>query len=173
MAATINAYVPDQGELSITLTSANITAIAAFTTAEAIIVDNALRSFRRTNSPQRGFDSTRVTGSTTPILTVGDTVDNEEWEAIFVDDYSEGLAGEFGTDLLAAYEIFNELFVARESLGLFTYTPAGGATGDIEYTLTSPQILSVGTPDIDADQVTPNETAVQFASTGHTFAAHS
>lgn len=172
MAKTANAYVPDQGEVEITLSAGNVSAIAAFTTAESIIVDGAVRSFRRTNNPERPVVSTKVTGDTTPITTVGDTVEHETWELVLVDDYSSGAAGEWGTDDLAAVEIFKELFNARETPGGLKCTPAGGSAANIEITLVDAEIIAVGTPDIDADQDGPAEVVVMITSSSHTTAAH-
>jgi hypothetical protein len=172
MAKTINAFVADQGEVAITISAANVSAIAAFTTAEEIVIDGAVRSFERTNNPERSVESTRVTGSTTPIVTAGDTVPHETWELVLVDDYHEGAAGEWGTDLLAAVEIFEELFAARQDPGGLQCTPAGGATGDIETTLVAPRIVAVGQPVIDADATVPATVTVLIAAESHTSAAH-
>ena len=172
MPKTINAFVPDQGEVAITLSAANVSAIAAFTTAEEIIIDGAVRSFQRTNNPERSVESTRVAGSTTPIVTAGDTIPHETWELVLVDDYREGAAGEWGTDLLAAVEIFEELFAARQDPGAFQCTPAGGATGDIETSLVSPRIVAVGQPVIDADATTPATVTIMIAAESHSNAAH-
>jgi len=102
MPKTANAYSGDQGEVVVTISAGNVSAIAAFTTAEDITIDGAVRSFKRTNDPERPFEFTKVTGDTSPILTVGDSVENETWELILVDDYFAGLTGEWGTDNLAA-----------------------------------------------------------------------
>lgn len=172
MAKTANAYVPDQGEVEITISAGNVTAIAALTTAEAIIIDGAVRSFKRTNNPERPVVSTKVTGSTTPITIVGDTLEHELWELVLVDDYYSGAAGEWGTDSLAAVEIFKEFFEARETPGGLKCTPAGGGSANIEITLVDAEILSVGLPDIDADQDGPAQVVVTLSSSSHTTAAH-
>jgi hypothetical protein len=173
MAKTINAYVPDQGEVEITLSAANITAVGApFVTAESIVLDGVVRSFERTNNPERPHEATRVTGDTTPIVTVGNTVPEETWQLVIVDDYHSGAAGEWGTDDLAAVEIFQELFDHRSDPGGLKATPAGGATANIEITLVSPRILSVSVPVINADATRPAEVTVMFTAEGHTLAAH-
>jgi hypothetical protein len=46
-----------------------------------------------------------------------------------VDDYFSGAAGEWGTDDLAAVEIFYELLANNEDPGGLKCTPAGGALG--------------------------------------------
>ena len=48
----------------VTISAGNVSAIAAFTTAEDIIIDGAVRSFKRTNDPERPFEFTKVTGDT-------------------------------------------------------------------------------------------------------------
>lgn len=172
MTKTVNAYVPDQGEVAITLSAANVSAIAAFSTAEEIIIDGVVRSFQRTNDPERPVESTKVTGSTTPIVTAGDSIPHETWELIIVDDYYEGATGEWGTDTLAAAQIFEELFAARQDPGAFQCTPAGGANGDIEISLTTPRIVSVGMPVTDADATTPATITIMLSAEGHSLAAH-
>ena len=172
MTKTANAYVSDQGEVAITLSAANITAIAAFTTAEEIVLDGSVRSFKRTNNPELAFSETMVTGDTDPIITVGDNAPGERWELVLVDDYYEGAAGEWGTDNLAAVEIFRELWNARQHPSAFQCTPAGGATSDIEITLETPKVLAVGRPEIDADATTPAEVTVLIAAAASSEAAH-
>ena len=54
MAKTANAYISDLGEVEVTISAANVTAVSAFTTAESIVVDGAVRMFVRTNSPKIG-----------------------------------------------------------------------------------------------------------------------
>ncbi len=173
MTKTINSYVSDGGEVAVTLSAANVSAVAAFTTAEEIIIDGAVRSFSRTNTPLRTVAETKVTGDTTPIVTRStNKSEGERWELRLVDDYYAGAAGEWGTDLLAAVEIFKELDAANQDPGGLQCTPAGGATGDIEITLTNPKLLGLGLPGIDADATDPNEVSVFFAADGHTTAAH-
>jgi hypothetical protein len=53
MPKTINAYVSDLGEVEVTLNAGNVAAVAAFTTAESIVIDGAVRTFQRTNSPKK------------------------------------------------------------------------------------------------------------------------
>jgi hypothetical protein len=98
--------------------------------------------------------------------------EGERWELRLIDDYFAGSAGEWGTDDLAAVEIFYELDKAGQNPGGLQCTPAGGATGDIEITLTNPKLLGLDLPGIEADATTPNEVSVFFAADGHTTAAH-
>lgn len=173
MTKTVNAYKSDQGELVVTISSANVTAIAAFTTAEDITLDGALRYFRRTNNPQRNVSQTRVTGDLNPIVTRSSSKPEAElWEIGLVDDYYAGNAGEWGTDSLSAVEIFKEMDEADQDPGGIAGTPAGGATGDIEITLVNPVLLGLGVPEIDADAQDPNEIPVYLAADSHTTAAH-
>ena len=172
MAKTINSYVADQGEVEITISAGNVSAIAAFTTAESIILDGAVRSFKRTNNPERTTTSMRVTGDTTPIVVTNNTIPHETWELVLVDDYHSGAAGEWGTDDLSAVEIFRELFTAREAPGGLKCTPAGGSAANIETTLADPAILSVSEPDIDADSTEPATVTVMISASASSKAAH-
>jgi hypothetical protein len=173
MAKTINTYVADQGEVEVTLSAANVAASAALTTAEAIIIDGAVRAFRRTNSPQRSLVFTKVTGDQDPISTrSGGKQEGELWELVLTDDYYSGAAGEWGTDDLAAVEIFLALDNANQDPGGLKCTPAGGATTNVEITLTNPKLLGVGVPEINADATNPAEVIVYFGADGHTEAAH-
>ena len=172
MAKTANSYVADQGEVVVTLSAANIVAVTAFTTAESITLDGAVRAFRRTNNPELPVAETKVTGDTSPIVTAGKTKPAEQWELVLIDDYSEGAAGEWGTDSLSAYEIFWELFSNSQHPDAIECTQAGGATGDIETTLTNPKLKAVGHAEINADSTTPAETTIMLVSETHTKAAH-
>lgn len=174
MTKTTSGYIPDLGEVVITISAANVTAVAAFTTAEDIILDGTVRSFRRTNNPEKPLGRTNVTGDNAPILTRSTRQNAEErWELVLVDDYSEGAAGEWGTDNLSAVEIFMELLDNDQDPGGLACTPAGGATGDIEYTLTNPRLLYVSVPEIDADTEELAVVTVGLAAEAHTTAAHS
>lgn len=174
MPKTQNAYVPDQGEVVITISADNVSSIAAFTTAEDIVIDGVVRRFERANDPSRAVETTRVTGDITPIATVSDSVGHEEWELEVVDDYYSGQAGEWGTDNLSAVEILKELFKARNltSIGGLAATPAGGDAGDIETTLVNPEVLSVSKPKINADQTTPNTVVIRFSAESSSEAVH-
>lgn len=173
MTKTINAYVSDLGEVEVTLSAGNITAVTAFTTAESIVIDGAVRSFMRTNSPKKASSRMNVTGDTTPIVTRSGRIQEEElWELTLVDDYFSGAAGEWGTDDLSAVEIFRELLNADQDPGGLKCTPAGGASAHIEITLVTPRLLGVDVPKIDADSTDPEVVKVYFAAEGHTVAAH-
>jgi len=172
MAKTANAFLTRLGEVAITISAANVTAIAAFTTAEEIVIDGAVVSFRQVTTPELEVIEDFVTGDTTPIVSVPDHLGHERWELILIDDYHEGAAGEWGTDDLAAVEIFEELLAARQHPGGLQCTPAGGATGDIETTLVSPKVLSVSQPEIDTGAREHAKVRVLIACSNHTRAAH-
>jgi len=172
MAKTINAYVADQGEVAITLSAANISAIAAFTTAEEIVIDGAVISFQRTNDPELAVIEEYVTGDDDPVLLVGKQLPGGIWELMLLDDYHEGAAGEWGTDNLAAVEIFEELLAAKQHPTALQCTPAGGATGDIETSLVAPKVVSVGQPVIDANSSEGAKVRVLIRASGHTKASH-
>jgi hypothetical protein len=176
MAKTANSYVTNQGEVKVTLSAGNITSVGApFVTAETITLDGAVRSFKRTNDPERAVEDTYVTGDTTPIITPSSQIPHEEWELVLVDDYYEALTGgEWGTDGLAAVEIFQELYDHRVQPGGVKCTPAGGASGDVQITLTAPIIVkSISRPMIDADATRPSEVIVKLDCPGSTTATYS
>ena len=173
MASTANAYISDLGEVEVTLSAGNVSAVSAFTTAESIVLDGAVRFFRRTNTPKKAVSRTNVTGSSTPIVLASGRVQEEElWELGLVDDYFSGAAGEWGTDNLSAVEIFMELHDNAEDPSALKCTPAGGASANIEITLTTPRLLGYAVPSIDADSTDPETVIIYFAAEGHTRAAH-
>ncbi len=174
MTKTINAYVPNQSEMGTTLSAANIAAIAAFTTAEEILLAGVLRKMERTNDPERTTVITKVTGDTSPIVTASDQLsESEKWTLTMIDDYHKGSTGEWGTDSLSAYEIFYELWRANQDPTSITGTPAGSTAGMIETTLTAPTIKSVSEPVIDADSAAPAEFQVFIEVPISTKAVHS
>lgn len=174
MAKTINSYVSDGGEVAVAISAGNVTAVGSpFVTAEEIVIDGAVRYFRRTNTPLRTVAETKVTGDITPIVTRSQNkAEGERWELGLIDDFYKGTVGEWGTDDLAAVEIFKEMDEHNQDPGGLQCTPAGGTTGNIEITLVNPKLLGVGLPEIDADATTPNTIPVFFAADGHTTAAH-
>lgn len=173
MAKTANAYVSDLGEVEVTISSGNVSAVSGLTTAEAIVIDGAVRSFMRTNTPQKAVSRMNVIGDVTPIVTRSGRVQEEElWELVLVDDYFSGAAGEWGTDTLSATEIFMLLSDNDEDPGGLKATPAGGTAAHIEITLTNPKLLGYDLPKVDADSVDPEVVKIYFACSGHTRAAH-
>lgn len=173
MTKTANAYISDLGEVEVTLSAGNISAVSGFTTAESIIIDGAVRMFVRTNSPKKAASRMNVTGDSTPIVTKSGRIQEEElWELTLVDDYYSGAAGEWGTDSLSAVEIFQLLLDNNQDPGGLKCTPAGGSSAHLEITLVDVRLLGVDVPRIDADSVDPEVVKVYFAASGHTTAAH-
>lgn len=173
MAKTINSYVGDAGEITVSVTAADVTAIAAFTTAEAITIDGAVRKFEETQPKTREFTRTYVAGdNSSPIITASTKESESQWTLTVLDDYSKGSAGEWGTDLLSAYEIFWEFFKAKREISQITFTPAGSTTGMIESTLTNIDVISMPHPMLDADVTDPQEAEIQLIVENYTKAAH-
>lgn len=173
MAATANAYIADRGELKITISAADVTAIAAFTTAESITLDGAVVSFIQTTIPSRDVVEQRVTGSGTPITIARDTVGREGWTLVLVDDYFLGAAGEWGTDLLSAVEIFQEFFTARREISALKITPAGSTSTYLTITLDDPiEVLSISPPETNANSTAVATRTVILSAPSHTEAAH-
>ena len=171
MPKTVNSYIADQGELVLTV-DAVLTAIAYFTTAEDIILDGVLRKLEETSPKQRDYSEVYVTGDNSPIKTMSSKQTSTEWSLTIVDDYSAGLTGEWGTDNLHAVEMFQQIFENSLVIGALSCTPAGGATGDIETTLTNVDVKSIAHPSIDADATNPNEVVIMLVVESYTKAAH-
>jgi hypothetical protein len=178
MAKTANSYVPDQGELSITITSADMTAIPTFVRAETIVLDRALKSFKQVTGKTRTIEEEYVTGDKAPILSAGSPRGMETWEIVLLDDYHSGATGELGLNLssqpyLHAVRIFELFNNADRPISVLASTPDGGSTGDIQITLSSPiHIESISQPNTDADQTAANRITIRVTTPGHTKAAH-
>jgi hypothetical protein len=169
---TINAFVPNRGDLRVTISAAAVTAIAGLTTAEAISIKGVLRTFERSNNPARPVESQRVSGHAKPLSFVGGIEETETWKIVILDDKSKGAAGEWGTDNLSAVDIFRWHLDAEIPLGGLAATPAGSATGMIEYSLQSPiDVISVSVPKIDADAKKADEIEIVVSCPSHTPAA--
>jgi hypothetical protein len=172
MAKTANSWQINQSEMTVEVSAADAAALGApLTITDSIIIDGVLRSFKRTTDPERAVTSTRVTGDLTPILSTQDTIDHEIWELMMVDDAGAGGTGEWGVDTVTAVELFELYYNARRAITL-TATPAGGATGDTQYTLTDAEIIMLGVPEMDADSSALAMRTVRFAVATHTTAAH-
>ena len=135
MAKTINDFVPDQALVEITVSAADVTAIAAFTTAEDIDISGAVRSLLETSPETRSTGETYVTGSNTPILTTSNKKTTSTWALTVVNDLDKGSAGEWGTDNLSAAEILNEFYDANRPISVLAIVPAGSTAGMIKYSL--------------------------------------
>ncbi len=169
---TINSYVSDGGEAEITISSADVTAIAAFITAEAIIIDGVLRKLDETNPSSRQYSEVFVTAEDTPIKTMSAKQSATVWALMIVDDYHSGQAGEWGTDNLSAYEILEEFFNAKRTISQFDISPAGGSTGAIQISLVNVDIQTLPQPSTDADSTTPNEITITLVVESYSKAAH-
>ena len=172
MAKTINAYTPDQGSLVVTVSAADVTAMSELTTAEALTLDTAVRKLEETSPRTREHTEVYVTGSISPILTMSDHLSATTWTLIIVDDYSLGSAGEIGTDLLTAVEIFQAYMDNGRPIDDVAVTPAGSATGMIETTLATVEVKSITHPMTDADATAPNEVTIVFIVESYTKATH-
>jgi len=150
MAITANHIVTDLGEVTITISAGDVTALAAFTTAEAITIDRSVESFTNSTIQARAHSDINVIGSNTPLIAISDHVNSGLWALKIVDDYSKGSAGELGTDTLTAVGIFQAFLDGRRSISQMTVTPAGGATGDIESTCTNIEVVSISEAETDA-----------------------
>ncbi len=172
MAKTINSYVPDRGELEVTISAGDVSAIAAFITAEAINIDGALRKLEETTPRTKEYSEVYVTADSNPIKTISSKVNATVWTLNIVDDYSKGSAGEWGTDNLSALEIFQEFFDVTRVIGNMKVTPAGSTTGMIQTTLTNVDVQTIPHPMADADSNNPNEVAITLVVESFTKAAH-
>ena len=172
MPKTINSYTPDGGEVEITISAADVTAIAAFTTAEAVNVDGVVRKLEESTPKTRQYSETYVAGSNAPILSMSDKEAVSVWTLQLIDDYSSGDAGEWGTDNLAGLEIFQEFFDAKRPITVVKVSPAGSDTGMIQTSLTNVEIQNMPHPMIDADSTTPNEVGISLIVETYTKATH-
>lgn len=172
MPKTANSYVADQGELVLNV-DAVLTAIAYFTTQpEGVIFDGALRKLEETSPKTREYSEVFVTGSNSPIKTMSSKQTATEWTLTVVDDYSAGNTGEWGTDQLTVVESFQQIMDNTLVIADLACTPAGGATGDIETTLTNVDVKSVTHPSIDADATAPSEVVIMLVVESYVKAAH-
>jgi hypothetical protein len=169
---TANSYVSDGGELEITITAADVTALAAFTTAEAIVLDGVLRKLEETNPSTRQYSEVFVTAEDFPIKTMSAKQSATVWSLMMVDDYHGGDAGEWGTDNISAYEIFEAFFIAKREISELKVSPAGGSTGTIQITLDKVDVQTLPQPMIDADSTTPNEITLTLVVESYDKAAH-
>ena len=170
---TANAFVPHRGDLKVTISAAAVTAVTEFVTAEAISIKGVLRKFERSNTPARPEESLRVAGHVKPLSFVGGVEETEKWRIVIVDDFFKGSPGEWGTDGLTAYEIFDLHLRNELELGGLVGTPAGSDTGMKSIVLDSPiTVLSVTPAGIDADAKRAAELEIIVSAPGHTYATH-
>lgn len=162
MTSTINSYTPDSGEVEITISAADVAAMAAFTTAEDIVIDGTVRKLEESTPKTRQYSQSYVSGDNSPILSMSDKEAVSVWTLTIVDDYSSGGTGEWGTDLLSAVEIFQEFFDAKRAISVVKISPPGGAVGNIQTSLTVVEIQNMPHPPIDSDSTTVNEVAISL-----------
>lgn len=173
MPKTINAYTPDQGEVSVEITAADFAALSAdFTQADTIIIDAVVRKFEETTTKTKEYSELYVTGDANPIKTISSKVNATVWSLTIVDDYSAGLAGELGTDTVTGLQIFQEFFDLTRIITEMFVTPAGDASPKIETTLVNVDVQSVSHPIVDADSNAPNEVTITLVVESYSKAAH-
>lgn len=172
MSKTANSYVNDRGELTITISAADVAAMAAFTTAETITLDGVVIKFEETSPKTREYAETYVAGDSAPIKTMNSKQTSTVWTLLIVDDYAKGSAGEWGTDLLTAVEIFQAFFDAGRTISKMSVTPAGSTTGMIETTLTNVDVQSMPNPGIDTSRNAPAERSITLVVESDADAAH-
>jgi hypothetical protein len=173
MAKTVNAYVPDHGEITVSLTADDVTAITEITTEEVMTLDIAVRKFEETTPRTKEYSEIYVTGSNLPIKTISTKVNATVWTLTLVDDYSLGLAGELGgTPWLTAIKLFELFFNNNRAISQMTVTPAGSGTANIETTLVNIDIQTIPHPMVDSENNAPNEISITLVVESFTKAAH-
>ncbi len=172
MAKTINDYISDGGELEITISAADVAAMTELTTAEDIDLSGTLRRLTETQPESRPVSEVWVTGDASPLSNTSNKTTTSTWQVVLVDDYYKGAAGEWGTDLLAAVEIFNAFYDNNRQISALLATPAGGSTGDIQVTLVNCNVNQRAHPIIDADANSPNEITFEMRVESFSEAAH-
>lgn len=169
---TINSFVPNRGDLEVTIDAAAVAAVVGFTTAESFSIKGVLRKFERSNNPARPEESVRVSGHAKPLNFLGGVEESENWKIVIIDDKSKGAAGEWGTDNLTAVDIFKFHFDNDLAIGGLAGTPAGSTAGMIEYTLDAPvYVKSMTVAMIDADAKKADEIEIIVSCPSHTPAA--
>ena len=170
---TANSYISDQGELVLTVTAGEVADLSVVTTAEALTFDYVLRKLEETSPKSREYSEVFVTGEITPIKTMSSKQTATEWTLTIVDDYSSGGSGELGgIPYITAVEVFQDYMDSAVVMSDLACTPAGGAAGDIETTLTSVDVKSITHPPIDADATNPQEVTIMLVVESYTKAAH-
>jgi len=170
---TANSYISDQGELVFVISAAAVTAIAAITTEEDMILDLVLRKFEETSPKTREYSEVFVAGDVSPIKTMSSKQTATEWTLTILDDYSSGGTPELGgTPWTTAVELFQEYMDAAYTLEELSLTPAGGVAGDIETTLVNVDVKSITHPPIDSDATNPQEVTIMLVVESYTKAAH-
>lgn len=173
MAKTINAYVPDHGEVTVLITAADVIAITELTTDELMNLGVGVRKFEETTPRNKEYSEIYVTGSTLPIKTISTKVNATVWTLTIIDDYSLGLPGELGgTPWLTAVQLFELYFNNNRVISEMTVTPAGLGATMIETTLVNVDVQSVPHPMVDSESNAPNEISITLVVESFSKAAH-
>jgi hypothetical protein len=170
MAKTVNAYVPDHGQVEVTISGPDATALSL--TAETIVLDAAVRKFEETSPRTKEYSEIYVTGSTLPIKTISTKVNATVWTLTLVDDYSLGLAGELGASAVSALELFELYFNANRPIGSMKVTPAGSGSAMIETSLVNVDIQTIPHPMVDSENNAPNEVSLTLVVESFSKAVH-
>ena len=170
MAKTVNAYVPDHGQVEVTISSADATALSL--TAETVILDVAVRKFEETTPRTKEYSEIYVTGSNLPIKTISTKINATVWTLTLVDDYSLGLPGELGASLVAALELFELYFNANRPIANMKVTPAGSGAAMIETSLVNVDIQTIPHPMVDSESNAPNEVSITLVVESFSKAVH-
>ncbi len=160
MAATANSYIPDKGEITLTVDTAE--AAATGITAGTYTFDIVVRKFNPTSEPERKSKDTYVTGGT--IRTVGDSKGSWVYDLVVVDDKMLGATGELAGGHTVV-EILQAYHDAQVSVSQITVTPAGGSTGMIEQTIVDAEVEKVSGIMVDADAEDPAERTIRLSFT--------
>lgn len=175
MTKTANSYTPDSFEVIFTVTAADATALPEFTNVgtENNDISGSVVDFKEATKPEREFSELYVAGDTSAIKSVSDKVNASVYEITLVDDYATGSAtGGYGSDNNGAVEHFKAFFDGRRTISTLKVTPAGGATGNIQTTLTNVDVLSIAEPELMASSNEPATVVVRLVTADKSKAAH-
>lgn len=149
MAKTTNAYIADAPGATVTISAANVTDHAAFTTAEDLQCNITVKDMQPQVAARPAAEAF-VGGADAPVLARSTKTGGKyTLEINCVDDYFLGQTGEIGTDTLTSFVVMNAFFQSAKTLGGFAYAPAGDVAGRIEVTLTTCYVEHVGQPQAD------------------------
>ncbi|MBE2223845.1 MAG: hypothetical protein IAF02_20060 [Anaerolineae bacterium] len=168
---TVNAFVPNRGDLMVSLSAVAVQGISGNGTAvaDSFSIKGVLVKFERSNNPSRSEESQRVSGHAKPLSFVGGKEETEKWRIQILDDFSKGAAGEWGTENMSAVEIFRWHLDNETPMDGLAATPAGESAGMREYTLDDPiEVLSVGAPTIDSEAKKGDIIEIIVSTPGHT-----
>ncbi len=132
MGKTANAINPRKGKLEFVVSSALASAIAGLTTAETIDLTSIFKGATG-GDLSRDLNKEYVAGDDEPLIDYGTRLVFSPYVFSFV--FTNG-AEQLGTDNLDFWSIMKEIleYTGGDASPQFIYSPAGGATGDMEYT---------------------------------------